>query len=130
MSGDKSNVESRAPPLPGGFVNAVVGRIYARKEVETTASSQSTNVNGGRQMYKVKLLLFAILAAILTVSVGFAAEESFQAILTGNDELPSVTTKATGDVTFKLSSDGKELSYKLTVKDIKNPTAAHSRCQL
>jgi hypothetical protein len=41
-------------------------------------------------MSKVKLLLFVILATILTVSFGFAAEKSFQAKLTGNDQVPSV----------------------------------------
>jgi CHRD domain len=76
-------------------------------------------------MGKIKLLLLVILATILTVSVGFAAEKSFKAKLTGKDEVPSVKTKAKGDVTFKLSSDGKELSYKLNVKNIENPTAAH-----
>ncbi len=76
-------------------------------------------------MNKVKLALFVILTAILTASAGFAAEGSFHAILTGHDEVPSVMTKATGDVTFMLSSDGKELSYKLVVKNIENPTAAH-----
>ena len=70
-------------------------------------------------------MLFVILATILTVSVGFAAEKSFKAKLTGNDEVPSVKTKAKGDVKFKLSSDGKELSYKLHVKNIENSTAAH-----
>ena len=76
-------------------------------------------------MGKVKLLLFAILATILTVSVGFAAEKSFHAKLAGNDEVPSVKTKAKGDVKFKMSSDGKTLSYTLHVKDILNTTAAH-----
>jgi len=76
-------------------------------------------------MKKIKLLLLAILATILTVSVGFAAEKSFKAKLTGKDEVPSVKTKAKGDVMFKLSRDGKELSYKLNVKNIENPTAAH-----
>jgi CHRD domain len=76
-------------------------------------------------MVNVKLLLFVILVTILSVSVGFAAEKSFKAKLTGNDEVPSVKTKAKGEVKFKLSSDGKELSYKLDVKNIENPTAAH-----
>lgn len=76
-------------------------------------------------MGKVKLLLFVILATILSVSVGFAAEKSFKAKLTGNGEVPSVKTTAKGEVKFKLSSDGKELSYKLDVKNIENPTAAH-----
>jgi hypothetical protein len=76
-------------------------------------------------MGKVNLLLFVILATILSVSVGFAAEKSFKAKLTGNGEVPSVKTTAKGEVKFKLSSDGKELSYKLDVKNIENPTAAH-----
>jgi hypothetical protein len=76
-------------------------------------------------MSKVKLLLFVILATILTVSVGFAADKSFHAKLVGKDEVPSIKTKAKGEVTFKLSSDGKELSYKLKVKNIENPGAAH-----
>ena len=76
-------------------------------------------------MNKINLFLFVILATILTVSVGFAAEKSFNAKLTGNNEVPSVKTKAKGDVKFKLSSDGTELSYKLNVKNIENPTAAH-----
>ena len=74
-------------------------------------------------MMKAKMLLFVILATILSVSVGFAAEKSFRAKLTGNDEVPSVKTKAKGEAKFKLSSDGKALSYKLDVKNIENPTA-------
>lgn len=76
-------------------------------------------------MTKIKLALFVILSAILTVSVGFAAEKSFHAKLTGKNEVPSVKTKAKGEIKFKLSSDGKELSYKLSVKNIENSTAAH-----
>ena len=76
-------------------------------------------------MGKVKLTLFVILATIVTVSAGFAAERNFQAKLTGNDELPSVKTNANGEVKFQLSIDGKELSYQLNVKNIENPTAAH-----
>ena len=73
-------------------------------------------------MKKIQLLLFVILATMLTVSVGFAAEKSFKAKLTGKGEVPSVKTKATGEVKFKLSSDGKELSYMLDVKNIENAT--------
>ncbi len=76
-------------------------------------------------MRKVQLLLFAILATVLTVSLGFAAEKGFRAKLSGRDVVPVVKTKAKGDTEFKLSKDGKSLSYKLTVKDIENVTAAH-----
>ncbi len=76
-------------------------------------------------MRKVQVLLFVILATILTVSFGFAAEKGFRAKLSGRDVVPSVKTKAKGETDFKLSKDGKELNYKLTVKDIENVTAAH-----
>ena len=76
-------------------------------------------------MGKVKLLLFVILATMLSVSVGFAAEKSFKAKLTGNEQVPSIKTKAKGEAKFKLSSDGKTLSYTVKVKDILNTTAAH-----
>jgi hypothetical protein len=100
---------------------AIVGIcVLFRNEV-----NQLTEEKGGMQMCKVKLLLFVILATILSVSVAFAAGKSFKAKLTGNDEVPSVKTKAKGDVKFKLSKDGKEMSYKLDVKNIENPTAAH-----
>jgi hypothetical protein len=36
-----------------------------------------------------------------------------------------VETPATGEATFTLSKDGKELTYTLAVKDIENATAAH-----
>jgi hypothetical protein len=62
---------------------------------------------------------------MLTVSVGFTAEKSFKAKLSGKDEVPSVKTKAKGEIEFKLSKEGRELSYKLKVKNIENPTAAH-----
>ena len=76
-------------------------------------------------MNKLKMLLFVMLSALLSVSIGFAAEKSFHAKLAGKDEVPSVKTKATGEVKFKLSKDGKELSYKLHVKNIENANAAH-----
>lgn len=76
-------------------------------------------------MSKGKLLLFVILSTILSVSVGFAAEKSFKTKLTGAAEVPPVTTKATGDVKFKLKEDGTELVWELHVKNIENTTAAH-----
>lgn len=76
-------------------------------------------------MGKVKLLLFVVLATVLTASLGFAAEKSFSAKLSGKYSTPVVKTKAQGKTEFKLSKDGKELSFKLTVKDIENVTAAH-----
>lgn len=76
-------------------------------------------------MGKMKLLLFVVLAAFLAASTGFAAETNFKAKLSGKDEVPSHKTKASGKAEFKLSKDGKELSYKLHVKNIMDANAAH-----
>jgi hypothetical protein len=84
-------------------------------------------INQGKEqaMNKFKLLMLAVLAIFVSVSVGLAAEKTFKAKLTGKDSVPAVKTKASGDAEFKLSKDGRELSYKLNVKDIENVTAAH-----
>lgn len=76
-------------------------------------------------MGKLKLLLFLVLAAFLTASTGFAAEKSFKAKLSPKHEVPSNKAKSSGKAEFKLSEDGKELSYKLQVKNITDTTAAH-----
>jgi len=76
-------------------------------------------------MVKVKLLLFVVLAAIFAASTGFAAGKSFEAKLTPKGEVESPKSKATGKAEFKLSEDGKTLSYKLYVKNIIDATAAH-----
>jgi hypothetical protein len=76
-------------------------------------------------MKKVKLLLFVILATMVTASIGFAADKSFKADLSGDDEVPGVITPAKGEAKFTLSDDGKKLSYTLVVRDIENPAAAH-----
>jgi Cu/Zn superoxide dismutase len=76
-------------------------------------------------MGKVKLLLFVVLAALLTATTGFATETSFKAKLTPRNEVPSHKTKSSGRAEFKLSKDGKELNYTLHVKNIVNANAAH-----
>lgn len=64
------------------------------------------------------VLLFAGLAAA-------AGKGSFSARLAGGEETPAVKTKARGEAVFHLVKDGKGMSYKLTVSDIENVTAAH-----
>jgi Cu/Zn superoxide dismutase len=76
-------------------------------------------------MKKVKLLLFVMMAAVLTASTGFAMEKDFKAKLTPKEEVVSNQSKASGKAEFKLSKDSKTLSYKLHVKNIKDASAAH-----
>jgi hypothetical protein len=45
--------------------------------------------------------------------------------LSGDNEVPAVETKATGQVKLQLSKDGTELYYKLIVANIEDVTASH-----
>lgn len=77
-------------------------------------------------MKKVAIQLFVFLVLVLFVSIGIAAgERSFKAKLSGGEVVPTVKTPAKGEAIFQLSKDGNELTYKLTVADIENVTAAH-----
>jgi hypothetical protein len=76
-------------------------------------------------MKTLKLILFAVLTIVLTVSLAMAASSTFKAKLTGKEVTPAAMTKAKGEAHFKLSKDGKELTYNLKVKGIENVTAAH-----
>jgi len=76
-------------------------------------------------MRTVKTVLFVVLAVLVTASLGMAATMSFKAKLTGKEEVPAVMTKGGGEAIFKLSKDGKELTYEVKVKGLENITASH-----
>jgi hypothetical protein len=77
-------------------------------------------------MRKLGYALVALMITLLTASIGFSAGKgSFSAKLSGGEAVPAVTTPATGKAEFKLSKDGKGLTYKLIVTDIENVTSAH-----
>ena len=50
---------------------------------------------------------------------------NFRTHLSGDNEVPSVETDATGQAIFQLSKDGMKLHYKLNVANIKNVNMAH-----
>lgn len=77
-------------------------------------------------------LVFAILSVISFVVIAdsthmatAAHNHTFQAKLSGNNEVPPVTTSATGIAQFQLSPDSKTLSYTLIAHNIKAVTKAH-----
>lgn len=74
-----------------------------------------------------KMRGFFIVVMVIAVSAGLvlAAGNTFKARLSGKEQTPTVKTKAKGYATFKVSKDGKEITYKLTVRNIANVTAAH-----
>ena len=56
---------------------------------------------------------------VFAASTGFAVETSFKAKLSSKEEVVSPKSNASGKAEFKLSKDGKTLTYKLQVKNIK-----------
>ena len=72
----------------------------------------------------------ATLLIILLVAVGTAAAQptNFRANLSGGEEVPPVTTTATGQAVFQLNSIGTELSFRLIVANIDDVLAAHIHC--
>src|SRR5438874_1807676 len=76
------------------------------------------------------LVLVAINASGLIITLNtapaFAAQEQkFTAKLTGQNEIPSKDTKATGSFEMELSTDGTISNYVLNVTNISNVTLAH-----
>jgi hypothetical protein len=83
-----------------------------------------------------KIGLFGILgftvAVVLTVPIlsnGFAnfasAQKQFVAELSGSNEVPPVSTIATGVAKFQLSADGQSLNYQINVTNINAIMGAH-----
>ena len=76
-------------------------------------------------MRNLKLLLFVLLAVVFAASTSFAMGNTFKAKLTPKEETKKPESKASGKAEFKLSADGKTLTYKLHVKNIMDANAAH-----
>jgi CHRD domain len=77
-------------------------------------------------MVRIRQRLVAILGFTLLVAfIASAQGTKFEAKLSGKNQNPVVDTPAHGEATFRLSADGKSLSYRLSVMDIENVSMAH-----
>lgn len=74
-------------------------------------------------MRTLRILGFCL---VLLLAAGFAPAATFVAApLTGTDEVPANDSKARGSATFNVSSDGTQITYRLTVANIQNVISAH-----
>jgi len=88
---------------------------------------------GGGRLYsgmkKIHLLagIFALALAMSGCSSAPASADKaeFIAQLSGGEQIPAVTTAASGTALFVLNPEGTELDYKLTVADLNYVTMAH-----
>ncbi len=81
-------------------------------------------------MRRVKAGLSLFLVSILLAPLGTAADLSmseriFKASLSGGEEVPPITTEAKGEVTFQVRKGEDIVTYKLTLSNIKDITAAY-----
>ena len=65
-------------------------------------------------------------AALMVFAGPASAGDNFAAPMSGEAEVPSVDTQATGVATFKLGEEG--LAFKVNVANIDNVIAAHIHC--
>ena len=72
----------------------------------------------------VRLIVF-IIGISLLVPMARAQKKSFEATLSGSNEVPAVDSAAHGRATFRLSKSGKSLLYTISVTGIEDPTMAH-----
>ncbi len=79
----------------------------------------------------IKRVIFGLVlvTAVLLMSAGTVfgtgLGKTFTASLTGADEVPPVSTMASGEAMFMLSDDGTQLAYTVTVTGISDVFAAH-----
>jgi hypothetical protein len=81
-------------------------------------------------MKRLRVHGFIILLMVLVASLGMATDKqrgdcSFQAKLSGDEEIPPVKTKAKGDITLRLNKEQNELIYRVTLTDVEEVISAH-----
>jgi len=72
-------------------------------------------------------LLTLVVISLLTLAVATAAAPSrtFNAHLSGRNEVPPVATKAQGEATLRLNDGRTNMTYRVNVAGLENITAAH-----
>jgi len=77
-------------------------------------------------MVRISQRLVSIIGfTLLFASIAGAQGTKFEAKLSGKNQSPAIDTPAHGVATFRLSADGKSLSFRLYVADIENVSMAH-----
>lgn len=80
-----------------------------------------------RRFFTIPALVVLPLLILVTAAVA-ASPRVFVAPLSGDEEVPSVDTRARGVAIFKLSADGTQLTYRLIASNIDDVTMAHIHC--
>ena len=73
-------------------------------------------------------LLVITASGIVAIIPAFAQQQHFTAKLSSGNEVPAITSKASGIATFELNAVGTQMKYALNVTDIDHVIAVYS-CQ-
>jgi len=82
----------------------------------------------GKAPFVAAISLLAIAAsgfAVATSNTAFAQQQHFTAKLSGNNEVPPITSKSSGTAAFDLNAAGTQMKYTLNVTNIDKVIAAH-----
>jgi hypothetical protein len=71
---------------------------------------------------------FGETGVILRIAPRRPAKAQWQALLSGDEEVPPVATDAQGEARVQFSSDASQLEFKVTVTNIEDVVAAHIHC--
>ncbi len=79
-----------------------------------------------RQWTRIQAAFYAAAALLMFSAIAIAhGKMSYRAALSGGNETPRVTTKATGSAMFTVNAKETEISYMIHVRDIEGVTMAH-----
>jgi hypothetical protein len=76
-------------------------------------------------MRAINLALSLMVAFLLAGTAAQGQALNYRAHLSGAEEVPPADTRAQGQATFQLGSDGTAIHYRLIVANIENVTQAH-----
>lgn len=97
--------------------------------MRTSLSIESIEPRAGRRLTAFAAAMLLGLISVATAPAVQAQsppeQRNFIAALSGDQEVPAVTTDARGQAKFQVSLDGTELHYRLIVSNIENVTQAH-----
>src|SRR5215510_2475448 len=81
-------------------------------------------------MKKIQILSIVLLVVLAVTSVAYAQkpDNTFNAMLSGSEEVPPRDTTASGSASFTLSLDGTALDFRVNVANIQNVFASHIHC--
>jgi len=86
---------------------------------------------------KMKILIFATFAVVLTLSLMFvlappnsAANESHKADLTGYEEVPAISSTGTGSLRLKVDELNETIDYEISYENLEGTTTTASHIHL